>query len=110
MFEETSDPQVDLDLRKSYSPEADVTLYHGDCRELLRQIAPGTAQLIVTSPPYNIGKRYEKKKALEDYLAEQDEVIGLCVERLAEGGSICWEVGNHIAAPNEILPLDLALY
>lgn len=103
-------PQVDVNIRESYSPEADVTLYHGDCRDLLRQIAPGSAQLIVTSPPYNIGKRYEKKKALEDYLAEQDEVIGVCVERLAEGGSICWEVGNHIAGPNEILPLDIALY
>jgi adenine-specific DNA-methyltransferase len=66
--------------------------------------------LIVTSPPYNIGKRYERKRALDDYLAEQDEVIGLCVNRLVDGGSICWEVGNHIPGPNEILPLDIALY
>lgn len=110
MFEQELRPQVDVNIRESYSPEADVTLYHGDCRDLLRQIAPGSAQLIVTSPPYNIGKRYEKKKALEDYLAEQDDVIGLCVGRLAQGGSICWEVGNHVAGPNEILPLDIALY
>ena len=103
-------PQVDLDLRESYSGGAAVTLYHGDCRDLLRQIPAGSAQLVVTSPPYNIGKRYEKKKALEDYLAEQDEVIGLCAERLAEGGSICWEVGNHIAGANEVVPLDIALY
>jgi len=101
---------INLDTREAYSPEADVTLYHGDCRDLLRQIPVASARLIVTSPPYNIGKTYEKKKALEDYLAEQDEVIGLCVDRLAEGGSICWEVGNHIAAPNEVLPLDIVLY
>jgi len=97
-------------MSERYSPGAQVTLHNGDCRDLLKDIPAGSAQLIVTSPPYNIGKRYEKKRALEDYLAEQDEVIGLCVERLAEGGSICWEVGNHIAAPNEILPLDIALY
>lgn len=110
MFEQTLHPQVDLDLRESYSPEANVTLYYGDCRDLLRQIPPASAQLIVTSPPYNIGKKYERKKALEDYIADQDEVIGLCADRLADGGSICWEVGNHIAGPNEILPLDIALY
>jgi adenine-specific DNA-methyltransferase len=102
--------EVNLDVRERYSPDAQVTLYNGDCRDLLQDIPAGSAQLIVTSPPYNIGKAYEKKKTLEDYLTEQDEVIGLCAERLAESGSICWEVGNHIAAPNEILPLDIALY
>ncbi len=99
-----------LSARKNYSPKATVTLYHGDCRDLLRQIPLASAQLIVTSPPYNIGKRYEKKRTLEDYLREQAEVIDLCVERLKDGRSICWEVGNHIAGPNEILPLDIALY
>src|SRR3990170_2901997 len=102
--------EVNLDIRERYADDAQVALYHGDCRDLLRQIPAGSAQLIVTSPPYNIGKKYETKKALADYLAEQDEVIGLCTERLAEGGSICWEVGNHIAASNEILPLNIALY
>jgi len=107
MFEGDGHP---IKIAGGYSPENHVTLYHGDCRELLAQIPLSSARLIVTSPPYNIGKKYEKKKALGDYLREQDEVIGLCVDRLAEGGSICWEVGNHIAGPNEIVPLDIALY
>ena len=110
MLEQVLPMEVSLDISERYSPDAQVTLYHGDCRDLLRQIPAGSAQLIVTSPPYNIGKTYETKRGLAEYLAEQDEVIGLCAERLAEGGSICWEVGNHISAPNEILPLDIALY
>jgi len=97
-------------VTSEYSEESDVTLFHGDCKELLGQVPLGAAKLIVTSPPYNIGKSYEKKKRLEDYVAEQDDVIGLCVERLGEGGSICWQVGNHIVGPNEVLPLDIALY
>lgn len=101
---------VDLEITSRYSPTSRVTLYEGDCRDLIREIPRASAQLFVTSPPYNIGKRYEKKRNLDDYLAEQDEIISLCADRLRDGGSICWQVGNHIPAPNEVLPLDIALY
>ena len=100
-----------MKIYSRYRPSAQVTLYHGDCRSLLSQIPAESAQLIVTSPPYNIGKRYERKKrGLGEYLEEQAEIIGRCVKALKDGGSICWEVGNHIAGPQEILPLDIALY
>ncbi len=100
-----------MKIHDRYHPDAQVTLYPGDCRDLLAQIPSQSAQLIVTSPPYNIGKSYErKKKVLDEYLEEQAEVIARCVEVLRDGGSICWEVGNHIAGPQEILPLDIALY
>lgn len=99
-----------MKLSDVYTPDADVVLYHGDCLELLSQMPSDSVQLIVTSPPYNIGKKYERKKALATYLTEQASVINKCVEVLRDGGSICWEVGNHIAGSNEILPLDIALY
>jgi adenine-specific DNA-methyltransferase len=99
-----------MKISDRYGPETDITLYRGDCRRLLRQIPPCSAQLIVTSPPYNIGKEYEKKKGLKQYLRDQSAVIRLCIERLAEGGSICWQVGNHVIGSNEIVPLDIALY
>ncbi len=93
-----------------YRANSRVTLFEGDCRDLLAQIPDASAQLVVTSPPYNIGKRYEKKRILHDYLREQAEVISDCVRILKDGGSICWQVGNHIAGPQDILPLDIALY
>ncbi len=99
-----------MKITKTYSQESDVTLYPGDCLELLQQIPAASAQLIVTSPPYNIGKRYEKKKTLATYLREQEAVIQKCASLLKDGGSICWQVGNHIAGPQEIVPLDIILY
>jgi len=42
----------------------ETVLYHGDCLDLLSQIPNDSVQLIVTSPPYNIGKWYEKKRTL----------------------------------------------
>jgi adenine-specific DNA-methyltransferase len=93
-----------------YEHDSIITLQQGDCRHLLADIPESAVRLFVTSPPYNIGKKYEKKTALEKYLQEQDEVISLCADRLVDGGSICWQVGNHLAGPNEVLPLDIALY
>jgi len=66
-------------------------------------------QLIVTSPPYNIGKRYEQRVQLEDYLRREEEVINLCIDRLVPGGSICWQIGNHVD-DGEVFPLDILLY
>ncbi|MEX0787079.1 MAG: site-specific DNA-methyltransferase [Dehalococcoidia bacterium] len=100
-----------MNIADKYDGRAKVSLHQGDCLDLLAQIPSGSAQLVVTSPPYNIGKTYEKRRrALEDYLAEQAEVIAECVRVLHERGSICWEVGNHIAGPQEVLPLDIALH
>src|SRR3972149_10952138 len=98
-------------ITEHFEPDAYAVLFHGDCLDLLAEIPDESVQLVVTSPPYNVGKGYEgKKKALETYLAEQEAVIKRCVEVLKPGGSICWQVGNHLAGPQEVLPLDIALY
>lgn len=93
-----------------FNAETPVTLYEGDCLDLLEAIPDATVQLIVTSPPYNIKKIYEPKKMpLDEYLADQSKVIARCVELLTDRGSICWEVGNHVHN-NEVFPLDALLY
>lgn len=66
-------------------------------------------QLIITSPPYNIGKEYESKRLLNDYYDFQESVIDKCVEKLASSGSICWQVGNFVDN-SSIVPLDIFLY
>ncbi len=62
--------------------------------------------LVVTSPPYNIGKEYESKKDLGEYLEWQGRIIDQLVPRLREGGSLCWQVGNFVENGG-ILPLAL---
>jgi len=84
-------------------------LYHGSCMKLLKQIPDKSIQLIVTSPPYNIGKEYEKKLQLRDYIKQQSEVISECVRTLSEKGNICWQVGNYVDN-GSIIPLDTILY
>src|SRR4051812_38604021 len=55
-----------------------------------------SVKLIVTSPPYNIGKSYERRTGLDKYIAEQTAVIKECARLLHPQGSICWQVGNHV--------------
>ena len=66
-------------------------------------------KLIVTSPPYNLGKEYEGKTPLETYLAMQECVIQECVRILHPKGSLCWQVGNYVEN-GEIIPIDAVLF
>ena len=75
----------------------------------MAQLPSGTMKLIVTSPPYNIGKSYERRTELDRYIGEQSQVIRECVRLLHPHGSICWQVGNHVQS-GEIFPLDILLY
>lgn len=96
------------DIVSHYKKTAKATIFLGDRLELLSQIPRESARLIVTSPPYNIGKEYEEKLSLERYIEEQEKTIKACTEILAPNGSICWQVGNHVN--DEIYPLDTLLY
>lgn len=94
---------------KQFSLSRQIVVYLGDCQNLLQQIPDESMQLIVTSPPYNIGKEYEKKLKLKVYLDQQAAVIRECVRALSPQGSICWQVGNYVSN-GAIIPLDTVLY
>lgn len=93
-----------------YSSNALATLHSGDRLDLLSELPNGAARLIVTSPPYNIGKKYEKRIAFKHYLEQQKATLTECIRTLANDGSLCWQVGNHVAADGEIFPLDIYIY
>src|SRR5947208_577479 len=81
--------------KRKPSSNQDVTLLKGDVLKALAQVPLNSCDLIISSPPYNIGKDYERssKLSFEDYLIWQDRVIEALVERLRNSGSICWQVG-----------------
>jgi len=99
-------------IEPKFNCDARAVVFEGDCLQLLRQIPKASVQLIVTSPPYNVGKSYETKQSLDSYLAEQASVISECVRVLKPTGSICWQVGNYVekGRVGSIMPLDIALY
>ncbi|HWT01280.1 MAG TPA: site-specific DNA-methyltransferase [Pyrinomonadaceae bacterium] len=97
------------DIAASFSPDADAVIAPGDCLETLRTLPGGFAKLIITSPPYNIGKAYEKATALEHYLNSLHPIIEQTVRVLSTEGSLCWQVGNYVEDA-EVFPLDIHFY
>jgi adenine-specific DNA-methyltransferase len=96
-------------ISPKFDLNADLVLFEGDTLQLLPTIPSDSIRLIVTSPPYNLGKSYETRVDLDTYLSEQEKVIEECVRVLADDGSICWQVGNYVKN-GEIIPLDIMLY
>jgi adenine-specific DNA-methyltransferase len=92
-----------------YKEGFDVVIANNDVLEFLNDVRENTAALIVTSPPYNIGKIYEKRVDLQTYLDWQKQVVKRCVEILKPEGSICWEIGNYVE-DREVFPLDVFFY
>ena len=100
---------MEVSFGSHYNGEGDVFLGNNDSLEFLRSVPDNSVSLVVTSPPYNIGKSYETKVSLDAYLAEQREIVAECYRILKHSGNICWQVGNHVDN-GEVYPLDILFY
>ncbi|MDO5565336.1 MAG: site-specific DNA-methyltransferase [Planctomycetia bacterium] len=93
----------------TFSPEARLVVCCDDVLQVCKTLPEKTFQLIVSSPPYNIGKEYEKTTTVDSYLNWQDEIIEHLVRLVKDSGSIVWQVGNYVKN-GEIIPLDILFY
>lgn len=92
-----------------FNKESGLVLYEGDCLDEISTIPADTVKLIITSPPYNVGKEYEQVTWLDNYLQAIESVLKELVRILSPQGSICWQVGNYVDK-SEIFPLDIFYY
>jgi len=85
----------------------DYAIWVGDVVKFLKCLPPKPIfDMVVTSPPYNIGKEYETPVELDKYMEWQEGIITELVPRLKKGGCLCWQVGNYVH-DNQIFPLDI---
>jgi adenine-specific DNA-methyltransferase len=82
---------------------------HANCLAIMKSLADGSVDLIVTSPPYNLGKSYEENQPFDEYLKSHEESIGEMIRILSDKGSLCWQVGNYVKN-GEVFPLDIFFY
>lgn len=96
-------------IASAFDPNAEVVIAPGDCLNTLRTLPDGLAKLVITSPPYNLGKSYEKATELEAYLNSLAPIVDELVRVLSPEGSLCWQVGNFVE-DGEVFPLDIFFY
>jgi adenine-specific DNA-methyltransferase len=92
-----------------FSESAQIVLHEGDTDQFIRTFPDETVGLIITSPPYNLGKVYETRESIEQYLDRHEAIVDELVRVLRSDGSICWEVGNYVQE-GEVFPLDIFYY
>lgn len=98
-----------ISMSDMYDSNVDVVLFEGNCDELIKQIPSESVDLVITSPPYNLGKKYEKKTTLQTYLNNMEPVISELKRILTTTGNLCWQVGNYVEK-GEVFPLDIYYY
>lgn len=105
--------QLPLNIAPTSCENADTQYYFqkGDAYKLLDGFEDEYFDLILTSPPYNIGKIYEKDKRLsfEQYIEWLDRIVDKLCNKLSAEGAICWQVGNYVS-DGETFPLDIYFY
>lgn len=101
---------------------SNIELMQGDCLELMKDIPDGSVDLIITSPPYNLGNthhtggkrfkpygKYNDDMKELDYQAWQVEVLNECFRILKDDGSILYNHKNRISKGIQITPYQWIL-
>ena len=99
-----------------------IEIKQGDCLELMKEMPDGSVDLIITSPPYNLGnthhtgnKRFKPYGKHNDDMKELDyqdwqvEVLNECFRILKDDGSMLYNHKNRISKGVQITPYQWLL-
>jgi len=74
----------------------------GDCRDVLKELPKNSIDLVVTSPPYNVGMEYEEIMPEDDYTEFLTEVFKGIKRVLKPDGRVCWNVPYQMAPKGNV--------
>ncbi len=96
-------------IYRRYAEDRDYVLYKGDCQTFLKRLPDKCVDLTVTSPPYFMSKDYDKSTSIADFEKFHEKLLPEIVRVTKDGGSICWQVGNHVKN-GIVTPLDYVVH
>ena len=91
-----------LDWRQVAHRIGDQTVILGDCRDVMARMEPGSVDVVVTSPPYNLSLAYhvyDDLKTEEDYIAWLAEVATRVKDVLKPDGSFFLNIAGSNSRP-----------
>lgn len=93
LFEEFRIPK-DVEYRQVEIPKNDLNKLYCKSSENMDEIPDDSIHLMITSPPYNVGKEYDNDLTLDEYLELLTEVFGQTYRKLVTGGRACINIAN----------------
>ncbi|TEB13440.1 DNA-methyltransferase [Pelotomaculum propionicicum] len=94
-----------IEFSKTLSPN---NIYHGDARFLLKKIARESIALSVWSPPYYVGKEYEKYLTFRGWENLLKEVIKHHFPIIKPGGFLVINIADILCFKDETMPKIMA--
>lgn len=84
-------------------------LRYADCIKVLKRLPNESIDLIITSPPYCMGKEYDKSTKIEDFIEAHRSLLPEILRVTKPGGNICWQIGYHVKR-QVVTPLDYLVH
>jgi len=79
-------------------------IYQGDARVLMKEIEPDSIALSVWSPPYHVGKSYEKDMTFEEWVDLLRDVVAAHFPALKPGGFLAVNIADILCFPDPNMP------
>ena len=93
LFEEFKIPK-NIEFKESKIPEGDLNRLYCKSSENMEEIPDNSVHLMITSPPYNVGKEYDNDLTLDEYLELLTSVFSQTYKKLVTGGRACINIAN----------------
>ncbi|MBQ2654329.1 MAG: site-specific DNA-methyltransferase [Methanobrevibacter sp.] len=93
LFEEFEIPK-NVEFKESKIPEGDLNRLYCKSSENMDEIPDNSIHLMITSPPYNVGKEYDDDLTLDEYLEFLTSVFSQTYKKLVTGGRACINIAN----------------
>ena len=93
LFEEFRVPE-NIEYVENEIPDNVLNRFYCKSSESMEEIPDSSVHLMITSPPYNVGKEYDNDLTLDEYLALLTNVFGEVQKKLVTGGRACINIAN----------------
>ena len=93
LFEDFRIPKG-IEFKESKIKREDLNKLHCKSSENMDEIPDNSVHLMITSPPYNVGKEYDDDLTLDEYLDLLTSVFCESYKKLVTGGRACINIAN----------------
>lgn len=96
-----------VEFKETKIPDDGLNRIYCKSSETMDEIPDNSIHLMITSPPYNVGKEYDEDLTLEEYSDLLTSVLGETYKKLVTGGRACINIANVGRKP--YIPLHMVV-